>query len=142
MPTSRRQTPRNTNGTSMAIDDNGNMDVVWTGSDGVYYATAPATGGVPGASGSSTTATRLTLAGPIEPALRRGGRPGRPWVAYTVVAHGVEVRVATKKGTKWTTNTVASLKLCNGCPQPGATEDRHDAERADGRLRRHEARTR
>ena len=30
--------------------------------------------------------------------------------------------MATKAGTKWTTDTVASLPLCNGCAQPGPTK--------------------
>jgi len=110
---------RDTNGTDIAIDANGGRHVVWTGPDGVYYA-----------SGTDTfTFTQiysrppLMQAGPI-------GRPsvavdanGVPWVAYTVdTATGQEVRVATKSGDTWTTDVVATIRLCAGCPQPGPTE--------------------
>ncbi len=33
-------TAENTNGTDLAVDDSGTRHVVWTGKDGVYYASA------------------------------------------------------------------------------------------------------
>lgn len=108
-----------TNGSDITIDANGGKHVVWTGPDGVYYATGT----------DSFTSTQiysrppLLQAGPI-------GRPsvavdanGDPWVAYTVeIAKGQEVRVATTNGKAWTTEVVATIAPCAGCPQPGPTE--------------------
>jgi plastocyanin len=115
-------TPENTNGTDVAIDANGGRHVVWTGPSGVYYANAPATGGF-------TEETvfdygyGLRLAGPIGRPSVAADDAGTPWVAYAVVSHDLDIRVATKdaKG-KWKTTTVDRLKLCDGCPQPYATK--------------------
>ncbi|MET0801222.1 MAG: cupredoxin domain-containing protein [Actinomycetota bacterium] len=108
-------TAENTNGTDLAVDDSGTRHVVWTGKDGVYYASAADTSTVErvyryGAS--------LRRAGPI-------GRPsvavdadGVPWVAYTVNAGSQEVRVAKKTDEGWDTQTIASIPRCSGCPQP------------------------
>ena len=112
-------TAENTNGTDIAIDDAGAAHVVWTGKDGISYG-----------SGTDTfTIERvyeynfsLRKAGPI-------GRPsvavdddGNPWVAYTVSVQGQQVRVATKSGDKWTTQTVATVPQCTECAPPGPTQ--------------------
>jgi plastocyanin len=113
------ETRDSTNGTSMVVDASGNMDVVWTGSEGVYYATA-ATGGPFTEQRIFNYGYSLTLAGPISRPSIAVDPSGRPWVAYTVIATGVQVRVATLKGTKWVTKTVAVTKVCNACPSPRA----------------------
>ncbi len=113
-------TAKNTNGTDIAIDANGNKYVVWAGTDGIWEA-----GGSPTFSASQVYAIKppVTQAGPV-------GRPsvavdsaGKPWVAFTAdTATGEQVMVATLNGTKWKTQTVATIPLCSGCPQPGRTE--------------------
>lgn len=108
-------TAENTNGTDIAVDDSGTRHVVWTGHDGVYYASG----------GDTSTVERVYRYGP---SLRRAGPIGRPsvtvdgdgvpWVAYTVNANMQEVRVARKTDDGWDTQTVASIPRCAGCPQP------------------------
>lgn len=109
----------NTNGTDIAIGADGTKHVVWTGKDGVTYASA--TGTAPFSSGSVFDyGSDLAKAGPI-------GRPsvavdasGSPWVAFAVdVGNAQEVRVASKDAAgDWKTQTVASVKACDGCPSP------------------------
>jgi hypothetical protein len=113
-------TPKNTNGTDTAIDASGGKHVAWAGKDGIYYAYGAATGSF-AVEQVYDFGYNLQLAGPI-------GRPsvvaddsGAPWVAYAVVSGKVEIQVATKSGEKWTTTTIDTLDLCNGCPQPGPT---------------------
>ncbi len=112
-------TAKNTNGTNIALDANGGKHVVWTGPDGVWYADGT----------DSFTATqvypwpRLDQAGPV-------GRPsvavdadGVPWVAFGIdSATGEEIRLATRKNDKWSSEVVASTPLCSGCPQPGPVQ--------------------
>ena len=107
------------NGTDIAIDPAGTKHVVWTGPDGVWYAEGS----------QSFTAAKvydygfaLRKAGPI-------GRPsvtvdadGNPWVAYSVDAKGRRVEAATPKGDAWSTEVVARIATCSGCPPPGRTE--------------------
>jgi plastocyanin len=111
-------TADNTNGTDVAIDG-ANKHVVWTGPDGVWYATGA----------DSFTAEQvydygfaIRKAGPI-------GRPavtvdadGNPWIAYAVASKSDDVRVATKVGEKWETHTVAAAGSCDACPPPRRTE--------------------
>jgi plastocyanin len=113
-------TAGNTNGTDIAVDTSGGMHVVWTGPDGIWYA-----------SGSdSFTAEKivtrlppLSQAGPLGwPAVAVDG-DGTPWVAATVTASdgGQEVVVATPRNGGWDVQTVATLTSCKGCPQPERT---------------------
>ncbi|MGZ8630813.1 MAG: hypothetical protein ACXWZF_07565 [Actinomycetota bacterium] len=112
-------TAENTNGTDIAIDDAGTKHVVWTGKDGVYYASGTDASSVERVYGYGFS---LRKAGPI-------GRPsvavdadGLPWVAYTVNAEEQEVRVAIGTDDGWDTQTVASIPQCAGCPQPLPTQ--------------------
>ena len=108
-----------TNGTGIAIGADGTKHVVWTTTDGVYYASGT----------TSFTAQKLfglgvdlIAAGPI-------GRPsvaidsaGKPWVAYTENSTSQDVRVETPDAAgKWITTVVATIPQCGGCPQPGVT---------------------
>ncbi len=44
----------------------------------------------------------------------------QPWVAYAIdTAKGQEIRVATVQGSKWTSQTAASIDGCSGCRQSG-----------------------
>lgn len=112
-------TAENTNGTDIAVDDAGAKHVVWTGKAGVFYASGTDTSTVEPVFDYDFT---LRKAGPI-------GRPGlavdadgNPWVAYTVSAGGQQVRVATKSGDSWKTQTVATVPRCAQCPQPRPTQ--------------------
>ena len=112
-------TSENTNGTDIAIDEQGGKHVVWTGPDGVWYA-----GGA-----DSFTADQvfdygvpIRKAGPIGRPAVTADADGNAWVAYTVNAIGQRVEVATQTDAGWDTQTVADIPLCDGCPQPKGTE--------------------
>jgi len=111
-------TAENTNGTDIAIDDAGGRHVVWTSQSGVSYA-----GGADAFSVEKVFdyGFGLRKAGPIGRASVTADADGNPWVAYTVNASGQEVRVATKSGDEWSTQTVATIPQCAGCPQPQPT---------------------
>lgn len=112
-------TADNTNGTDIAVDANGGKHVVWAGRDGIWYAT-----GTTSFKGSATAIEQWT-----PPLIHSGplGRPSvtvdgsaQPWVAYAIdTAKGQEIRVATLQGTKWTTQTAATIDGCSGCRQSG-----------------------
>jgi plastocyanin len=112
-------TKNNTNGTAVAVGDNGTIHVAWTQADGVWYASTT-DGGTSTVSQVFNYGVGVSIAGPI-------GRPdvalddnGDPWVAFAVNgATGIEIRVATPDGESWKAETVATGTTCNGCPQPG-----------------------
>jgi plastocyanin len=114
-------TKGNTNGTAVAVADDGTVHVAWTQADGVWYAST-SDGGTSTTSQVFNYGVGVSLAGPI-------GRPGialdddgNPWIAFAVnTATGIEVRVATPAGKGWDVATVATGTTCNGCPQPGPT---------------------
>jgi len=114
-------TAQNTNGTSVAVDDQGAAYVAWTASNTVSYGTSSL--------GSNATVDKVfslsgevSEAGPI-------GRPGialdaagNPWIAFTVETNkGLEVHVANLTGTSWADQVVATFPSCNGCPSPQPT---------------------
>ncbi|MBI3649170.1 MAG: hypothetical protein HY240_10550 [Actinobacteria bacterium] len=111
-------TPENVNGTDVALDASGGAHVVWTGNDGVWYASAA----------STSTAEQvydygysIQTAGPIGSPSIALDAEGNPWVAYGLITSSHEVRVATKKGNGWDTQTIATAPLCNRCDGPGPT---------------------
>ena len=111
-------TAENTNGTDIAIDDAGGKHVVWTSQNGISYA-----GGTDAFTVEQVYDYGFSLrkAGPIGQASVTADADGNPWVAYTVNASGQEVRVATKSDDGWSTQTVATIPQCAGCPQPQPT---------------------
>jgi hypothetical protein len=122
-------TPENVNGTDVAMDDAGNANVVWTGDDGVWYASAAATAST--AEQIYKYGFAIKRAGPIgwpSIALDSGGSP---MVAFGVVTSRHEVRLATKSGDTWNLQTIASTRACNGCTGPGPTKI---VETSDGPL--------
>lgn len=109
------------NGTAIAVAEDGTVHVAWTGNTGVFYAKTKA--------GGSTSAEQvfdygftLRKAGPV-------GRPGialddggNPWVAFSANGpRGIETSVARPGADGWDVETVATADRCNGCPQPGPT---------------------
>jgi plastocyanin len=113
-------TTDNSNGTAIAVADDGTVHVAWTMSGAVYHASTKL-------GGSSTVekvfdlGTTVEQAGPL-------GRPGitldadgAPWIAFTAdTSKGQDVHVAKLTGTKWVDTVVATSGACNGClsPQP------------------------
>ncbi len=110
----------NTNGTAVAVADNGAIHVAWVQSDGVWYGTTTA-GGTSTISQVYAYGVGLSLAGPIgRPAIALDDN-GDPWIAFAVNAgSGIEVRVATPAGKGWKVQTVATGTACFDC-QPGPT---------------------
>ncbi len=112
-------TPENTNGTDIAVDADGTMHVVWTGPDGIWYA-----------SGSDsftaehvmTFLPSLSQAGPIGWPSVAVDESGVPWIAATVATTtGQEVVAATSRNGTWDMQTVAEISPCGGCPDPART---------------------
>jgi plastocyanin len=119
VPSLKDLTATNSNGTDIAVGSDGSLHVVWTASDGVWYAKGPDTFS---AEQVYDYGFSLKQAGPIgSPSVAVDG-DGNPWVAYTTNSSGQEVRVATTNGQKWTTDTVFTIPQCAGCPQPGPTK--------------------
>ena len=119
VPSLKDLTDANSNGTDVAVGADGALHVVWTSSDGVWYAKGPDTFS---AERVYDYGISLKQAGPIgSPSVTVDG-DGNPWVAYTTNSSGQEVRVATSTGDKWTTTTVFTIPQCAGCPQPGPTK--------------------
>ncbi len=118
-------TPINVNGTDVAVDGSGGVHVVWTGNDGVWYASSTA-----GPSGSYMTAeqvfkvdTPLSQAGPVGWPSVAVDDTGAPYVAFaTDLGGGQRIELATKKGGVWNVQDVAVTALCPGCAQPARTE--------------------
>jgi hypothetical protein len=108
-----------TNGTAVAVAEDGSVHVAWTAPDGVWYA-GTTQGGPTSVEQVYDYGTALNVAGPI-------GRPGiavdadgNPWIAYAVNAGGgVEVRVLGPGKNGWAEQVAIEAGRCNGCPQPG-----------------------
>jgi len=110
-------TPQAANGTSVAVASDGTKHVAWTGSDGVWYASVSDSSSAERVFDYGST---ISQAGPIGRASVAVDGDGNPWLSYAVnTAKGIEVKVATKDGDKWVTDTAATVERCNGCPQPG-----------------------
>ncbi len=119
VPEVKTMKPENVNGTSIAIDANGGLDVAWVSDTGVWFGH--------NMDGSSFTAGRVEKAhierrGPLgQPSVAVDGQ-GIPWIAYTrTTATGQEVVAATPSGTSWRSDVVATVPLRAGGPQPGRT---------------------
>jgi hypothetical protein len=108
----------NTNGTDIAVADDGTMHVVWTAPDGVWYASGK----------DSFTAEQVI---PFLPSLSQAGPVGWPsvalddngvpWIAASVATTtGQQVVAATPAGNRWDVQTVADM-TCSGCPDPART---------------------
>jgi hypothetical protein len=113
-------TEKNTNGSDIALDAAGGLHVVWTGDDGVYYASAPSAGGF-AAEKIFKYGSTLSAAGPMSrPSVAVDG-DGAPWVAYALLSDRFELEVATKNADDaWVTTTVAQDPACEGCAPPRA----------------------
>jgi plastocyanin len=113
--------PDNTNGTSVAVTDAGDVHVAWTAANEVKYATSTV-------AGPATVDVVFTLghavgtAGPI-------GRPGialddagDPWIAFTVeTSKGLQVHAVHQNGKSWEDTVVSTFPSCGGCPAPQPT---------------------
>ncbi len=111
-------TPENSQGTAVAVGDDGTIHGTWVSDAGLWYGTTTDAGPaeveqivkLPG---------KLDRAGPLGwPAIALGP-DGAPWIAWgdnTGAAQTVEVAHA--EGERWVIETVAELDRCAGCPQP------------------------
>ena len=109
------------NGTAIAVADDGTVHVAWTMGEAVYHASTKL-------GGSSTVekvfdlGTTVEQAGPLgRPGITLDG-DGRPWIAFTAeTSKGQEVHVAHLTGAKWVDTVAATTGTCNGCPSPQPT---------------------
>jgi plastocyanin len=113
-------TAENTNGTDIAMSADGTMHVVWTGPDGIWYASG---------SDSFTAEQVMTFLPPLSEAGPIGwpsvalDESGAPWIAATVTTTtGQRVIAATPRGEGWDVQTVAEIAPCAGCPDPARTD--------------------
>jgi len=99
-------TADNVTGTDMVADGDGKLHVVWSSTDGLWYATN---------TGGSFQAQRVTPAPASGPSIAVDGS-GTPWVAYL---QGGDVVVSVlrtgTKGSAWTSQGVAPAPACRGC---------------------------
>ena len=120
LPGLEELTPDNANGTDLAIADDGQRHVAWSGADGVWYSGATPESGF-AAEQVDASDGAISQAGPIGPPSITIDDSGNPWIAYQVVtSRGVEVRVATTDVEGWDVQVAATTELCNGCASPGA----------------------
>jgi plastocyanin len=119
VPEVKSMKPENVNGTAIAIDPNGGLDVAWVSDTGVWFAH--------NMNGSSFGAEQVEKAninqrGPIgQPSVTVDGQ-GNAWIAYTrTTARGQEVVAATPSGAAWRSDVVATVPLRAGGSQPGRT---------------------
>jgi plastocyanin len=114
-------TAQNSNGTSVAVDDQGAAYAAWTSSNTVSYGTS-SLGSTATVDKVFSLSGKVSEAGPI-------GRPGialdaagAPWIAFTVETNkGLEVHVANLTGSSWADQVVTTFPSCNGCPSPQPT---------------------
>lgn len=111
-------TPASVNGTSLAIDGQGGIHVAWVSNTGLWY-------GVGGGSNAFSVEPIVTLpskvkeAGPLGWPAIAVDQDGRVWIAYGDGTGATQtVQVAVQDGGRWTTQEVASLGPCGGCPPP------------------------
>jgi hypothetical protein len=111
----------NSNGTAIAVADDGTVHVAWTMGGAVYHASTKL-------GGTSTVEKVFDLGTPVDQAGPLG-RPGitldadsAPWIAFTAeTSKGQDVHVAHLSGTKWIDTVAATMGACNGCPSPQPT---------------------
>jgi hypothetical protein len=120
LPGLEELTAENANGTDLAIADDGQRHVAWSGGDGVWYSGATPDSGF-AAEQVDAADGAISQAGPIGPPSITVDDEGNPWIAYQIVtSRGVEVRVATTDVEGWDVQVAATTELCNGCASPGA----------------------
>lgn len=111
-------TPASVNGTNLAIDDQGGIHVAWVSNTGLWY-------GAGGGSNAFSVEPIVRLPSKVEEAGPLGwpaiavDQDGNVWVAYGDDTGATQtVQVAIQSGGRWTTQEVASLGPCGGCPPP------------------------
>jgi hypothetical protein len=113
-------TPRNSNGTDIAIDASGAKHVVWAANTGIWYASGSTSYE---ADQVTKQAPQLDRAGPLGWPSVAVDAAGNPWVAYTVsTGAGLDVTLATPGADGWTAEVVASTDPCAGCDTAPRTQ--------------------
>ena len=111
--------PDSTNGTDIAVSEDGTIHVVWAAPDGIWYASGT----------DSFTAAQviaqdppLNEAGPIGWPSVAVDDSGTPWVTVTVAtSSGAQVVAATPDGDAWDVRSVTELAPCTDCSDPART---------------------
>lgn len=102
--------PGSASGLAIAADTDGNLHVVWSDSNGLWYATN---------AGGGFVVDQVTRGGSVSGASIAVDDSGNPWAAYyTSGLDGSTVRAATVESGLWTTITlpgVASAEACATC---------------------------
>ncbi len=116
----KTMTAANVNGTALVADAQGHLHAAWAADSGIWYADD--------ASGSFSATQilkqtpALTQMGPLGAPSVAVMSDGMAWVAYTVAtAAGQVVTAASDVSGSWKSETVATIPLCRGCPQPYRT---------------------
>lgn len=114
-------TPTNSNGTALALAEDGTAHVVWTMGGAVYHGSTKL-GGSSSVERVFDLGSTVDQAGPIgRPGITLDG-DGTPWVAFTAESStGQEVHVAHLVDTTWADEVVATAEACNGCASPQPT---------------------
>ena len=129
-------TTDNSNGTAIAVADDGTVHVAWTMGGAVYHASTKL-GGTSTVDKVFDLGTTVNQAGPM-------GRPGialdadgAPWIAFTAEgSKGQVVHVAHLAGDTWDDQVVTTIAGLQRLPVAAAHRDRDRRRRADRRLRR------
>ena len=116
----KKLTPTNSNGTALAVGEDGTKNVAWAGNDGIWYAAATDT---------SSVERVFRLEGEARSSAGDVGRPslaldpaGTPWVAFSVMGtKAIEIHVASGADAGWTDEIVASVDVCEGCDRSDRT---------------------
>jgi plastocyanin len=113
-------TPENSNGTAVALADDGTVHVAWVMGGAVYVADTKL-GGTSTVEKIFDLGSKVAQAGPIGKAGITLDPGGAPWVAFTVESSsGRQVHVVHADGSKWVDEVAATAPGCNSCgaPQP------------------------
>jgi len=114
-------TTTNSNGTAIALADDGTVHVAWTMGGAVYHASTKL-GGTSTVQKVFDLGSTVDQAGPIgRPGIALDGN-GVPWIAFTAESNkGQDVHVAQLVGDTWSDAIVATAGTCNGCASPQPT---------------------
>ena len=114
-------TTTNSNGTAIAVADDGTVHVAWTMGGAVYHASTKL-GGTSTVEKVFDLGSTVDEAGPIgRPGITLDGA-GAPWIAFTAESSkGQAVHVAQLTGAAWSDTIVATAGACNGCASPQPT---------------------
>jgi plastocyanin len=114
-------TPTDSNGTAIALADDGTVHVAWV-MGGAVYAGSTKLGGTSTVEKVFDSNSNVSEAGPIgKPGITLDAN-GAPWIAFTAEsAAGRQVHAVHSDGSRWVDDIVATANNCNGCGSPQPT---------------------